>query len=202
MTISPRCIGRLADAGACLIETRSMGGPLLRSDLLTGQEPGRDGALRRPPIASQTSTSRRDVPTRVRLTKSHGGAFTLLEVMIAMAIFFIAIFSILELTSRCLRAARGLQRTTLDPASLASSLSVSNKLEEGSLPADLVNSFEHEHPGSRCDGQITLVSSNGLYRVDFQVYPAKGSAPAELSILLYRPESTMGLGGRSLKGKL
>lgn len=116
-----------------------------------------------------------------------------------MAIFFIAIFSILELTSRCLRAARGLQQTTVDPGGLASSLTLSNRLEEGSLPADLVAGFEEAHPGCRCAGEIALVSTNGLYRVDFRVYAANNTVPAELTILLYRPESRTGLGGASLR---
>lgn len=116
-----------------------------------------------------------------------------------MAIFFIAIFSILELTSRCLRAARGLQQTTVDPGGLASSLTLSNQLEEGSLPSELVAGFEESHPDCRCEGEITLVSTNGLYKVDFRVFSGNSTAPSELSVLLYRPQSVTGLGGGAIR---
>jgi Tfp pilus assembly protein PilV len=124
-----------------------------------------------------------------RVAPSH--AFSLLEVMIAMALFFMAVFAILDLTSQSLAAARGLQRTNLDVGSLATGLLLTNRVEEGSLPPQITSEFEELNPGYTCTGNISEVSSNGLFQVDFEIYGIKGKkvAATTMSILLFRPES-------------
>jgi len=117
-------------------------------------------------------------------------AFSLLEVMIAMGIFFVAIFGILELTSQNLAAARRLQRNEVDISVLAAQLSLTNRLEEGFDSGDFGDSF----PGVLWSRNITEVSSNGLFRVDFTVHEPTHNRNAplmerHLSILLYRPLS-------------
>jgi Tfp pilus assembly protein PilV len=124
-------------------------------------------------------------------------AFSLLEVMIAMGIFFIAIFAILDLTSQNLAAARRLQRTEVDITTLAAQLSLTNRLEEGFESGDFGEMFP-DHLWSRT---ITEVSSNGLFRVDFTAYDPTHNRKSpmvqrHLSILLYRPDSTLHLGNR------
>lgn len=118
-------------------------------------------------------------------------AFSLLEVMIAVAIFFMAVFSILELTSRNLRAARGLGRVHVDASSLAADLILTNKLEEGTSSGN----FGDLYPGYTWDREIYLVSTNGLFQVDFTVFWAIEKRPMEskMSILLYRPDSQTSL---------
>jgi prepilin-type N-terminal cleavage/methylation domain-containing protein len=118
-------------------------------------------------------------------------AFTLLEVLIAMTIFCIAVFAILDLTSRCLRSARALQTSFLNANSLAAELSLTNRLYEGPLPPELIGRFEEQHPGYTCDGEITLVGTNGLFQVDLAVVKTAGKAQVEsqISVLLYRPDS-------------
>ena len=118
-------------------------------------------------------------------------AFSLLEVMIAMALFFIAIFAILSLTSQSLSAARHLQTSHVDVGGLAAMLSLTNRLEEGSLPREFVAQFEDLNPGYSCDGNIAEVSSNGLFQVDFEIVGLKGKkvVGSTMSILLFRPES-------------
>jgi hypothetical protein len=123
-------------------------------------------------------------------------AFTLLEVMIAMGIFFMAIFVILDLTSQNITAAARLQRTEIDIASLAGQLSLTNRLEEGTESGD----FGDLYPGARWARNITEVSTNGLFQVEFVVQSPpirRGGAPVEnrLNILMFRPESTQA-GGR------
>src|SRR6266481_10218981 len=59
-------------------------------------------------------------------------AFTLLEVMIALGIFFMAMFTILALVSNTLRNARALQEAEVDPGILAAQLSLTNRIFEGS----------------------------------------------------------------------
>ncbi len=120
-------------------------------------------------------------------------AFTLLEVMIAVGIFCLCAFSVLELVSQNLKHVQRLQKPAVDIGSLASELSLTNKLEEGSDFGD----FGSLYPGVSWSRNITLVATNGLFQVDFIVQDAASGArfPAEsrLSIFLYRPESIMGM---------
>jgi Tfp pilus assembly protein PilV len=117
-------------------------------------------------------------------------AFSLLEVMIAMGIFFVAIFGILALVSQNLGMARRLQRQEPDITILAAQLSLTNRLEEGFDSGD----FGDMYPGVLWSRSITEVSSNGFFRVDFTVHEPthnKASPVQErhLSVLLYRPMS-------------
>jgi Tfp pilus assembly protein PilV len=122
-------------------------------------------------------------------------AFSLLEVMIAMGIFFVAIFGILELTSQSLRAARLLQKHDVDITTLAAQLSLTNRLEEGFESGDFGDMF----PDVLWSRTVTEVSSNGFFRVDFTMHEPTGNrkgplAERHLSILLYRPLSGGGIG--------
>jgi Tfp pilus assembly protein PilV len=124
-------------------------------------------------------------------------AFSLLEVMIAMGIFFIAIFGILELTSQNLATARRLQRNSVDITTLAAELSLTNRLEEGFESGD----FGDSRPDCLWSRTITEVSSNGLFRVDFTAHEPTGNrkgplAEQHLTILLYRPASGGVIGNR------
>ena len=64
-------------------------------------------------------------------------AFSLLEVMIAIAIFFTSVFVILELTSQHLRTARILQTLDVDRTSLPSLLSITNYWKWARCPLTL-----------------------------------------------------------------
>jgi Tfp pilus assembly protein PilV len=124
-------------------------------------------------------------------------AFTLLEVMIAMGIFFVAIFGILGLVSQNLRAARYLQRKEVDITTLAAQFSFTNRLEEGFDSGDLGEAY----PGYLWSRTVTEVSSNGLFRVDFTLHEPTHNRRSplterHLSILLYRPGSGLFLGTR------
>lgn len=119
-------------------------------------------------------------------------AFSLLEVMIAMALFFMAIFAILGLTSQSIGAAARLQRHEVDIASLPAQLALTNVLQEGVESGDFGDLF----PGVTWTREITEVSSNGLYRVDFTVLQPppnlrSRAPPSEetMSVLLFRPIS-------------
>jgi len=131
----------------------------------------------------------------MKMNRSNQAAFSLLEVMVAMGIFFVAIFGILELTSQNLRAARMLQRTEVDITTLAAQLCLTNRLEEGFESGD----FGDMYPNCLWSRTITEVSSNGLFRVDFTVHETTHNRKApiterHLSILLYRPDSGFNLG--------
>ena len=116
-------------------------------------------------------------------------AFSLLEVMIAIAIFFTSVFVILELTSQHLRTARILQTLDVDRTSLPSLLSMTNFLEIGPLPIDVKIAYEDAHPGVTVDGFIDEVATNGLFRVDYNIHwlSENSMRQSRNSILLWRP---------------
>ena len=117
-------------------------------------------------------------------------AFTLIEVMIAAGIFFMAIFAILSLVSTNLRNARLLQQPQVDAGILLADLVQTNKLTEVSDSGD----FGDLYPGYRWTSDIHEVMTNGLFQVDYVVTRPGGGPNSEttLSALLYRPNSQKG----------
>lgn len=131
-------------------------------------------------------------------------AFTLLEVMIATAIFFIAIFAILGLVGNALRNAQVLQQHSVDPGMLAGMTALTNRLTEGTESGDFEDIAPGSFPGYSWSRDIYQVASNGLFRVDLTVtHSVKGrDVESKMSILLYRPDSPpgSGFGGLGLGG--
>ena len=125
--------------------------------------------------------------SRDRVRPRAAGAFTLIEVTIAGGILFICLFAILGLLANTLRNARSLQRTSVDAGILAAQLSLTNKLSEGQDSGD----FEDMYPDYEWKSDTSEVSTNGLFEIDFTVYPRSGQRGGEshMSILLFRPES-------------
>lgn len=122
--------------------------------------------------------------------------FTLLEVSLAMGLLFGMVFILLQITTTNLRIAKALQRTTIDAGSLAAEISLTNQLVEGSESGD----FGDLHPGYNWQREITLVGTNGLFEVRFEVYRERDPNPeSELVVLLYRPDSAQRAGGGSLR---
>ncbi len=117
-------------------------------------------------------------------------AFTLIEVMIAVGIFFMALFSILGVLSTELHAASILRNSGPTAGMIAGQLSLTNKLEEGRASGD----FGEIYPGYRWFSQTSEAATNGLYEVEFQVINPGGKLDSTLTILLYRPESGSRLG--------
>ena len=112
--------------------------------------------------------------------------FTLLEVMIAMFVFFIVVFAVLGMVVQSLGAARALQVQHPDAGMLAASLSLSNFLEEGHESGD----FEDVFPNYQWEREIIEVGSNGLFQVDFFVFKkdARGKTVGEsMSVLMFKP---------------
>ena len=119
-------------------------------------------------------------------------AFSLLEVMIALAIFFMAMFAILGLISNSLRGVRSLQQTTISQSTLAAQLSLTNALAEGRANGD----FGDLYRDYRWTSETTEAGTNGLFQVDFAIYKSggKGGVESAMSILLFRPASQRRLG--------
>ena len=119
-------------------------------------------------------------------------AFTLLEVMIAVAIFFMATFSILALVSRSLAQARSLQPMQVDANMVAAELSLTNRLEEGPIPPEIIKHFEHMYPDYTAMGTITEIGTNRFFQVDIEVAgltAGRHLASSKSTVYLFRPLS-------------
>jgi len=119
-------------------------------------------------------------------------AFTILEVMIALAIFFMCVFAILGLVSRSLSQARSLKPVEIDAMSALAELSLTNRLEEGPIPIEIIQDFEGMYPGYTIGGDITEILTNGYFRIDFYVgglTSTKKGAATTMSAELFRPQS-------------
>lgn len=145
------------------------------------------------PLTIVRESAHRQASMRLALASKgwRAGAFTLVEVLIAIGVFFIVAFAVLEIVVTGLGAARALQVRHADISMLAAELSATNNiLEEGVETGD----FGEFYPHARWERTVTEVGSNGLFRVDFIVLEKAGrhEIGSEMSILLYRPGSPKG----------
>jgi Tfp pilus assembly protein PilV len=116
-------------------------------------------------------------------------AFSLMEVMIAIAIFFMSTFVILSLVSSSLQNARRLQRPMVDAAMIASELSLTNQLVETTESGD----FGKAYPGYTWTADISEVMTNRLFQVDYVVQKSGGGEIVQkMSVLFFRPQSPAG----------
>ncbi len=116
-------------------------------------------------------------------------AFSLMEVMIAIAIFFMSTFVILSLVSSVLQNARRLQRPMVDAAMIASELSLTNQLVETTDSGD----FGKAYPGYTWTADITEVLTNRLFQVDYVVQKTGSREVVQkMSVLFFRPKSPAG----------
>ena len=125
-------------------------------------------------------------------------AFTLLEVVFAIGIFFTAVFFILQLTTSQLKAAKTLQSLDIDTGLLPSLITMTNQLFEGPLPPEIKMAFEQlangeyqnqRREGFTCEGEVLPFATNGMFRVNYVVrWQQEGRAKeSHNSLLLWRP---------------
>ncbi|MFZ0826276.1 MAG: hypothetical protein WAO02_02530 [Verrucomicrobiia bacterium] len=122
-------------------------------------------------------------------------AFSLLEVMIAIGLFFMAVFAILGLVSSSLANARHLRRPMVDAGVLASELSLTNQLTEGLTSGDLSEFLGKAYQGYTWTYAVSEVQSNKLFQADFIVQDNNSynkPVVSKISILLFRPQSPAG----------
>lgn len=114
-------------------------------------------------------------------------AFSLAEVMVAVGIFFMAIFAILSLVSGSLKNARHLRRLHVDAGMVAAQLLIrTNRFSEGSESGN----FGDVYPDYRWDYQCSQVETNGLMQFDIQVFRRGVHDPVDqMSILIFSPDS-------------
>ena len=122
------------------------------------------------------------------------GAFTLLEVIVACAIFFIVAFAILGVIAQGLRSVRVLQKRDPDPGIILHALSLTNQFEEGTLSGDYEDIAPGMYPGHRWEAEVTEIGSNGLFQVNIFTHNSKkpGQNPVLISGLFWRPMSKPG----------
>jgi len=121
----------------------------------------------------------------------HG--FTLLEVMIAVGIFFIGVFAILGLVSSSLANARRLQRPLVDAGAVASWLAVTNKLVEGIYTVNLGDVLGDAYNGYDCTYDVEEAGTNKLFQVGYTVRSTGGNEIIySMTNLFYSPQSPAG----------
>ena len=122
-------------------------------------------------------------------------AFTLLEVMIAIGIFSMAVFAILGLVSSSLENARRLQRPFVDASPVAGFLLMTNKLPlEGVYQADLGDYLGNAYKGYQVTYAIQEVETNRFFQVDFVVQsPDRGrGVVSKMTAIYFKPQSPAG----------
>ena len=133
-------------------------------------------------------------PRRKASAGRRGGlsAFTLLEVIVACAIFFMVAFAVLAVVTQGLVAARSLQHREPDAGLLAAVMTLTNKIEEGSESGSFEDLYPGLYPGYNWTREAYEIASNGLFQVDFTVFQTggkKGALETKMSILMFRPGS-------------
>ena len=121
-------------------------------------------------------------------------AFSLLEVMIAIGIFFMGTFAILGLVSTSLGNARRLQRPIVDAGLVADELVLTNKLVEGTYSGNLSEFLGKSAQDYTYTYEVEEAQTNKLFKVDIILQDdARGRAVvSKLSLLLFRPQSEAG----------
>ena len=134
-------------------------------------------------------------------------AFTLLEVMIAIGIFFIASFAILGLISTSLQNVRRLQRPSVDASPVLARFAATNSLVEGVYNGSLGDPelLGKDYRDYNWTAEIVEVASNRLFGVTCIIRPANGrhEVISQMSTVLYRPQSPPGSldGGIGMRGR-
>jgi hypothetical protein len=121
-------------------------------------------------------------------------AFSLLEVMIALGIFFIALFTILGLVSQLLRNARAFQTKRPPDAGMVHAyfLSVTNRVTEGLESGDFADlaEFKDQYRDYSWEKDTFFFASNGLWQVDYRVINRRsGQAESAISTLYFDPNT-------------
>ncbi|MGH8024046.1 MAG: type IV pilus modification PilV family protein [Limisphaerales bacterium] len=122
-------------------------------------------------------------------------AFTLMEVMIAVAVFSIGVVAILGLVASVLRGARLLDKPMVDAGVVASEIAQTNKLVEiQGTSGDLSEFLGDNYKGYEYVYGITEIESNHLYEAEILLTSDAPGKPliSKLDVLLFRPLSPPG----------
>lgn len=136
-----------------------------------------------------------DRAARTRRRRPWG--FSLIEVMIAVGIFFIALFAILGLISQLLRNARAFQNKKAVDATMVQAyfLSVTNRVTEGLESGDFSDlaDFSGQYRDYSWEKETTFFASNGLWQVDYRVFNQRlHSVESSISTFYFDPNTQQG----------
>lgn len=130
-------------------------------------------------------------------------AFSMIEVMIALAIFFMCTFAILGLTSQLLQNARAFQSKKAPHVSLVHAwyTSKTNRVTEGlitvefsDISTDLGEMYRDHY--AEIDAQLSQVMTNGLWDVNYRVFNRKNrQVESEVLTFYFDPNSQSRPGG-------
>ena len=127
-------------------------------------------------------------------------AFTLIEVMIACGIFFMATFAILALVSQTLRNARSLQRGEVDVGMAAAQVYQTlktNRMESGSMTGDFGKTYDEFSWEAAWDVDFDGGATNSLLKVNIVVNRRGNRTPVDMTtIWVFAPDARSGGLGR------
>ncbi len=153
---------------------------------------------RQPTINSSSTDNANRPATGVCAARSRRKAgFSLMEVMIALGIFFIALFTILGLVSQLLRNARAFQNKKAADAGMVHAyfLSVTNRVTEGLESGDLseLADFGDQYRDYSWEKETSVFATNGLWQVDYRVINRRThSIESAISTLYFDPNTQQG----------
>lgn len=120
-------------------------------------------------------------------------AFTLLEVMIAIAVLATATFAILELVSQSLQNVHRLQRPMIDVGPFDAQLCMTNKFLEGTESGEMGDLFGDAYKGYSWTMEIVEEQTNKLFHADIVIQRDDDkSIVAQERLLYYKPQSPAG----------
>ena len=117
-------------------------------------------------------------------------AFTLIEVMVATTIFFMAMFSILGVLCAGIHAATLLRASGPTAGMAAGYYFVTNKIVEGGDGGDFSDIAGYQ--GYVWRSTAVEVATNGLFKMEFVVIDPRGNPSSVLDVLIYNPTSSSG----------
>lgn len=130
---------------------------------------------------------------KLNFSKSARRGFSLLEVMIASGMFFLAVFAILGLVSQTMSNARRLQRPQVDASAVLAFYTSTNKLVEGTYSGDLSELLGDAYRDYNWTTEIVEVATNKLFSVECVVQTGRnGEIISDMTTVLYRPDSPPG----------
>lgn len=124
--------------------------------------------------------------TAVRLDQPQT-AFSLIEVMIASAIFFLAVFTVLAVVNSSLRNARVLRRIDVEGGMVAAQIFRTNRIAEGRDSGD----FGDFYQDYSWQTEAFEAATNGLWQVDILVTRRGVQQPVSaMSVWVFTPDSS------------
>jgi Tfp pilus assembly protein PilV len=131
---------------------------------------------------------------KIKIHPNVRGGFSLLEVMIAIGIFFIGSFAILTLVSQSLSNAQRMKHPLVDASAILSQISLTNQFTENEYDGNLGDILGKTYADYNYRGEITEVQTNHLYSADFYIFNVRNNRDpvARTTTLFFRPQSPAG----------